>query len=74
MVFIINDFQVSIKMLETSAADRRFQHLPMELVNVKTLEKKLFDRCYCMNSTKYSLEFAKKYFVTICQSTPECTF
>ena len=37
----------------------------------------MFDRCYCIISTKCSITVAKivaLYFVNVCQSTPDCSF
>ena len=47
-------------MLKTEAVGRGFQHLPRDLANVNVLEK-MFDRCYCINSTIYLLKFGKLY-------------
>ena len=39
--------------------------------------KTMFDRCYCIISTKCSVTFAKNvalFFVNVWQSTPDCSF
>ena len=66
MVFpCINVCQVPREMLKTEDVGRGFQHLPRDLVNVNVLEK-MFDRCYCINSTIYLLKFGKLYGTIFC--------
>ena len=53
--------------MKTEAEGRGFQHLPRDLANVNVLET-MFDRCYCIISTKCSVTFAKNvalYFVNV---------
>ncbi|MEW8548729.1 MAG: hypothetical protein AB2693_34945, partial [Candidatus Thiodiazotropha sp.] len=50
--------RVPREMLKTEAEGRGLKHLPRDLANFNALEK-MFDRCYCINSTNLSLKFAK---------------
>ena len=64
--------QIPREILKTEGVDQGFQHLPRDWQTLMYW-KIMFDRCYCINSTKVLLKFGEKYGTTIWSSTSEGT-